>query len=149
MLGHETILRQLAGKIQAPPGVQLRLPPPAFIELQARYERYELRKELEVSFPVQEKHLNPAGRLQGGFLAAGIDAAMGSLSYLSSGRATTTLDLHINYLRGAYPDERLTIVARIVGRGFNTILIEAEVHDEKQKLVATATSQVYILKSGE
>ena len=125
----------------------MQLPPPSLLELQGRFERYSPKRSLTISFPVQEKHVNPMGRLQGGFMAAAIDATMGPLCYLTAGRPTTTLDLHLNYLRGIMPPERMEITAEIVGRGFDSIYVEASAANAKGKVLVRATSQVLILKA--
>ncbi|MBX7059944.1 MAG: PaaI family thioesterase [Leptospirales bacterium] len=147
MEGHQIIQEKMRAHIKAPEGLQLQIPPPAFLELHGEFVAYEPRRSLICRFPVQEKHLNPAGRLQGGFLAAAVDNTMGPLSYLAAGRATTTLDLHLNYLRGAYPGETIEVKATIIGRGFDTMLISAETFDARKRLIATATSQLYILRT--
>ncbi len=146
MSEHSAILQRLMERIKAPPGVKLELPPPAFVEFQGEFVEYENRRSLRCRFPVMGKHLNPVGRLQGGFLAAAIDNTMGPLSYLAAGRATTTRDLHINYLRGLFEGEYLEVKATVIGRGFDTMLIEAQVFDAKERLVATSSSQVYMLR---
>lgn len=148
--GHEAISNLVREAWNPPEGsVPVQLPPPAFQELQGRFESYVPKKELCLSFPVQAKHTNPMGRLQGGFMAAAIDAAMGFLSYMTAGRPTTTLDLHINYLRGVEPPEIIHVTATIVGRGFGTIYQEATVTNAKGKTVARATSQVLIVRTQE
>lgn len=147
--GHAAIMNAIQSIWDPPAGApEVQLPPPSFTELQGEFVRYEAKRSLTVRFPVQPKHVNPMGRLQGGFMAACIDGTMGPLSYLTAGKPTTTLDLAVNYLRGAEPPETITITAEIQGRGFGTIYLEASVLNAKQKLVARATSQVLILKPG-
>lgn len=147
-VGHDEIFSRLKSTMPSGGDLPLLLPPPAFTELQGRFETYVDRKEMRVSFPVQSKHVNPLGRLQGGFLAAAIDATMGPLSYLAAGKATVTLDLHINYLRGVEPPERIVIDAQVVGRGNSTMFLRAQVWNERKKLVADAVSQVMIFSAG-
>ncbi len=147
--GHEAIMGTIESLWSPPEGApEVQLPPPSFTELQGEFVSYEAKRSLTVRFPVQSKHVNPMGRLQGGFMAACIDGTMGPLSYLTAGKPTTTLDLAVNYLRGAEPPEIITITAEIKGRGFGTIYLEATVKNAKDKLVARATSQVLILKVG-
>ena len=94
-----------------------------------------------------ERHWNPMGTLHGGVLCDLTDAAMGFAfaSTLEEGESFTTLELKINYLR---PIRRahLTAKARVVSRGRTVGLVECEVTDENNKLIARATSTCMVLR---
>jgi uncharacterized protein (TIGR00369 family) len=73
---------------------------------------------IEVAFTASEQFLNPAGVIQGGFLAAMLDDTLGPalVATLGPGLFAPTTDLHVQFLRPARPG-RLTGRGRIVRRG--------------------------------
>ncbi len=93
------------------------------------------------------QHANPMGTLHGGVLCDLADAAMG-MAYASSlgeGETFTTLELKINFLKPVWTG-RLTATGRLV-KGGNTVgLVECDVHDDKDRLVARASSTCMTLR---
>jgi uncharacterized protein (TIGR00369 family) len=93
------------------------------------------------------QHANPMGTLHGGVLCDLADAAMG-MAYASSldeGETFTTLELKINFLKPVWTG-RLTATGRLV-KGGNTVgLVECDVHDDKNRLVARASSTCMTLR---
>ncbi len=93
------------------------------------------------------QHANPMGTLHGGVLCDLADAAMG-MAYASSldeGETFTTLELKINFLKPVWT-ERLIATGRLV-KGGNTVgLVECDVHDDKDRLVARASSTCMTLR---
>jgi len=93
------------------------------------------------------QHANPMGTLHGGVLCDLADAAMG-MAYASSldeGETFTTLELKINFLKPVWTG-RLTATGRVV-KGGNTVgLVECDVHDDKDRLVARASSTCMTLR---
>lgn len=120
------------------PGVAF--PPPCFTTMKATFLAYESRTALTVAFPVEEAFLNPVGVMQGGFIAAAIDNVMGPLSYLAMRRPAATLSLHTQFIRGTVPGNTLAVVARVVSRTPQTLVMTAEARNEKGKLIAMATA---------
>ena len=85
-------------------------PPPAAILL--GWELVAVDPEagtIEVAFTASEQFLNPAGVIQGGFLAAMLDDTLGPalVATLGPGLFAPTTDLHVQFLRPARPG-RLT-----------------------------------------
>ena len=99
--------------------------------------------ELEAS----ERHANPMGTLHGGVLCDIADAAMGTAyaSTLEEGETYTTLELKINFLKPVR-NARLRAVGRVVRRGKTIGLVECDVTDERQSLVARASSTCMTLR---
>jgi uncharacterized protein (TIGR00369 family) len=99
--------------------------------------------ELEAS----ERHANPMGTLHGGVLCDIADAAMGMAyaSTLDDGESFTTLELKINFLKPIWR-ARLRAEARVVKRGRTVGLVECDVFDPKDSLVARATSTCLTLR---
>lgn len=121
-------------------------PPHCFLSMEAEFLEYESRQRLVLKVPVKEEYLNPMRTMQGGFLAAAFDNALGPLSYLAAGSPCTSLNLDVEFIRAVSWPDVLTITARVVARGRETVLMSAEAVDGRGKLVATATSTSLILR---
>lgn len=97
---------------------------------------------VEIAFTADEKiHANPMGTLHGGVLCDIADAAMG-LAYgttLDEGETFTTIELKINFLKPVR-NSTLRAVGKVVKRGQTIGLLECDVFDERNKLVARASS---------
>jgi len=100
-----------------------------------------------VEFEAGERHANPMGWLHGGVLCDVADAAMGMAyaSTLDEGETFTTLELKINFLKPVW-NARLRAEARVVKRGQTIGLVECDVTDEQQQLVARAGSTCMVLR---
>jgi uncharacterized protein (TIGR00369 family) len=93
------------------------------------------------------RHANPMGTLHGGILCDIADAAMGMAftSTLAPEESFTTLELRINYFRPFW-NGLLRAEAKVVHRGQTIGFIECEVKDEKQRLIAKASSTCTVLR---
>ncbi len=94
-----------------------------------------------------ERHANPMGTLHGGILCDIADAAMGMAyaSLLDSGESFTTLELKINFLKPIW-NAKLQAIGKVVKSGRMVGLVECDVLDEKQQLVARASSTCMTLR---
>ena len=94
-----------------------------------------------------ERHANPMGTLHGGVLCDIADEAMGwaLISTLEEEESFTTLELKINYLRPVW-DAKLSAHGRVVNRSRRVALVECEVRDEQERLIARATSTCMVLR---
>ncbi len=105
---------------------------------------------IEVAFTASEQFLNPAGAIQGGFLAAMLDDTLGPalVATLGPGLFAPTTDLHVQFLRPARPG-RLTGRGRIVRRGREVAFLAGELVDDSGQVVAAAvaTAQIRALPS--
>ena len=93
------------------------------------------------------QHANPMGTVHGGILCDLADAAMG-MSYastLNEGETFTTLELKINFLKPVWTG-RLTAAGRLVKGGRTVGLVECDIHDDKDRLVARASSTCMTLR---
>lgn len=94
-----------------------------------------------------EQHANPMGTIHGGILCDIADAAMGMsfFSTLEEGESFTTLELKINYLRPFWTG---TLLAHgsVVSRGKTVGLTECRIVDDRERLIAHATSTVMALR---
>lgn len=92
-------------------------------------------------FEATERHANPMGTLHGGVLCDLADAAMGMAwaSTLDEGETFTTLELKINFLKPVWTG-KLLATGRVVQGGRTIGLLECDIVDEKERLVARASS---------
>jgi uncharacterized protein (TIGR00369 family) len=104
--------------------------------------------EIEVAFEAGEQFTNPGGAVQGGFLAAMLDDAMGPAlaALLSPNQFAPTLDLHVQYLRPARPG-RFVGRGRVVQRGKEVCFLAGELFgaDGKTVAVSTATARIQMM----
>lgn len=94
-----------------------------------------------VEFEATDRHANPMGTLHGGVLCDIADAAMGIAfaTLLDQNESFTTLELKINFLKPIW-NARLQAVAKVVKKGRTIGLVQCDVTDENNELVARATS---------
>jgi uncharacterized protein (TIGR00369 family) len=100
-----------------------------------------------VEFEASARYANPMGTLHGGVLCDLADAAMGLayLSTLAEGETATTIELKINFLRPVW-NAKLRAEGRVVQAGKVVGLIECDILDERQRLVARASSTCMTLR---
>jgi uncharacterized protein (TIGR00369 family) len=99
------------------------------------------------SFHAEPRHANALGTLHGGVLCDVTDMAMG-LAYattLAAGESFTTIELKINFLRPIWTG-LLSANARVVKGGRTLGLVECDVLDDQQRLVARASSTCLTLR---
>ena len=104
----------------------------------------EARFELETDL---DRHANPMGTVHGGILCDMADAAMGCAyaAGLGEGESFTTLELKINFLKPVRAG-LLTARARVVRGGRTIGLVECDVLDASDALVARASSTCMTLR---
>jgi uncharacterized protein (TIGR00369 family) len=90
-----------------------------------------------------EEHYNPIGSVHGGVYATLLDSAAGCAvqSVLPAGTGYTSLDLNVKFLRRMTVDTGpVRAIGRVVNSSRQTALAEATLIDEKERLLAHATS---------
>jgi uncharacterized protein (TIGR00369 family) len=100
-----------------------------------------------IAFDAGPRHANPMGTLHGGVLCDIADAAMG-IAYAASldeGETFTTLELKINFLKPVRTG-RLIATGRLIKGGHTVGLTECDVVDDKDRLVARASSTCMTLR---
>ena len=100
-----------------------------------------------VDFEADARHANPMGTLHGGVLCDIADAAMGMAyaSTLGEGETFTTIELKINFLKPVWTG-KLVATGRVVKGGRTVGLVECDVTDAEDVLVARATSTCMTLR---
>ncbi len=102
--------------------------------------------EIKLSFEAKKEFLNPAGTIQGGFLAAMLDATIGQAlaTAMDPGIVTPTLELKVNFMSPAYPG-KLFGHGNVVQLGKSIAFVEGKLSDENEKLIATATATLKMI----
>ncbi len=104
---------------------------------------------IEIGFVADERFVNPAGTVQGGFLAAMLDDTQGpALFAMTDGEVyAPTVGFNISFIKPARPG-RFVGKGRVVSLGRTIAFTEAELFDEAGDLVARATFSSRAMKSG-
>ena len=100
-----------------------------------------------------ERFANPAGIVQGGFLGAMADSAMGSAAVThasGSGRRVfaSNVEMKTSFLKPARVGTVLECTAMIVSGGARVAFAEAEVTDDTGRVVARASSTYLFTERG-
>jgi uncharacterized protein (TIGR00369 family) len=105
---------------------------------------------IKIGFTARPEFRNPAGFVQGGFLAAMLDDTMGPAVLMKSGGRvyTATIDLRVSYIApakiGSFVGE-----ARVVQIGRTIAFAEAKLFDADGALVATATTSARVIETAK
>jgi uncharacterized protein (TIGR00369 family) len=93
---------------------------------------------------------NAMGSVQGGFLAAMLDATLGPAlaATLPDGEYAPTLELKASFLRPASPG-RITGTGRVVHRGGSIAFLAGELRDHAGEVLATATATARIVRPAQ
>jgi uncharacterized protein (TIGR00369 family) len=124
-------------RIQVPPNCELTLGMTCIDKSQPGRTVWQMRAD--------ERFANPAGLIQGGFIGAMCDSAMGASSVtfaLSSGRKvfSSNVEMKTSFLAAARVGSVLRCTAEVVSGGKRIAFAEAEVTDDTGKVVARASS---------
>ena len=126
--------------LQVPPNCDLTLGLRCIDKSQPGRTIWEMRAD--------ERFANPADVIQGGFIAAMMDSAMGASAVTSlQGRRArvANAEMKVSFLRSAKIGSVLRCEASTIESGSTVIFVEATVHDDDERLIATASS-TYIAK---
>jgi len=102
----------------------------------------------QVDLDVDARLANPMGTLHGGVVCDLLDAAMGTAfgATLAEGETFTTLELKVNFLRPVW-QAHLRARAHVVQRGRTIGLVECDVLDERDRLIARGSSTCLVLRA--
>lgn len=90
------------------------------------------------------KHNNHRGRLHGGVLVALADSVTGVTS-ATVGASVVTVAMTMNFIRTAKPGETIRVTSRITHNGRTTIVIEADMFDEEDHLMANILATMMVV----
>src|ERR687892_444919 len=93
-----------------------------------------------VTLEAQERHLNPSGTVHGGVISTLIDAAMAEAlnTITEEGEQPFTIQITVNYMKPGKPGP-LTSTAEVRKGGERITIVEAEVVQEEDEVIALAT----------
>ena len=94
-----------------------------------------------------ERFANPVGIVQGGFVAAFADSAMGaaSVTFAKDRKVfSANAEIKVSFLKPAKVGSLLTCTAYVISGGNRAAFIEAEITDEDGRMIAKASS-TYLL----
>lgn len=105
---------------------------------------------IRIGFLARREFTNPAGFVQGGFLAAMLDDTMGPAAFVMSEGAlyTVSIDMNVSYLAPASPGP-LIGEGRVVQLGKSVGFLEATLIDEAGTVVARATSSAKLVPTAK
>lgn len=98
-----------------------------------------------------ERFTNPAGTIQGGFLSACCDSAMGASSVTwAQGRKvfSANAEIKVSFFVPVRPGATLTCTAEVVSGGEKVAFVEAELVDDRGRIVAKASSTYIVSPRG-
>jgi uncharacterized protein (TIGR00369 family) len=103
---------------------------------------------IEVEFQAKTEFANPAGNIQGGFLAAMLDDTMGPAlaATLSKGEFAPTINLNVSFEKAARVGTTIQGKGRVLKRGKEICFLVGELYQDGQ-LVASATATAIIRRS--
>ena len=101
---------------------------------------------VRIGFEGKPEFVNPAGFIQGGFLAAMLDDTMGPAVFVhTEGRVfTPTIDMHVSYLAPARPGP-LYGEGQVVQAGKSIAFLEGKLMDLSGTVVARATASARLV----
>jgi uncharacterized protein (TIGR00369 family) len=101
---------------------------------------------VEIGFQGGREFCNPAGFVQGGFLAAMLDDTMGPAVLVRSGGEifSPTIDLSVSFLAPAKPGA-FTAKGKVIQLGKTIAFIEGALFDTEGEMVARATASARVV----
>lgn len=99
-------------------------------------------EEMTFTYEVRPEHCNSTGGLQGGVVAAFLDAVLGGASaiHLPPEQYPALAEMKVSILRPAPAGTVLTGTGRVLKAGRRVIFAEAELHDPGGRLIAKASA---------
>jgi uncharacterized protein (TIGR00369 family) len=133
----EGLKKMVTGEIPGPPVSEVL----GFKVIEAEEGRVVI--ELEAT----DRLHNPMGTLHGGILCDIADAAMGYAfsSTLTDEELFTTVEIKLNFLKPVFKS-KLRAEGKLIKKGSSVGLLECQIYDEKESLVAHSTSTCMVLK---
>jgi 1,4-dihydroxy-2-naphthoyl-CoA hydrolase len=98
----------------------------------------------ELCMPVfAGKHTNLYNIAHGGALASLADTAMG-VACATTGKKVVTLEMNMNFIKGAVPQAKLKAIGRVIHNGKSTMIAEGEIMDSQNELLLKARGTFFV-----
>ncbi len=106
--------------------------------------RKQWESAVETIYMIRPPHLNSAGRLFGGILMQWIDEAVSLVAIRHSRRNVTTASVdNLQFLKGAYQGDTITIKAKLTYVGRTSMEVEVKTYKEDIDRNSTLINQAY------
>lgn len=92
---------------------------------------------------IAPQHSNVYGFAHGGMLASLADVVMGS-SCITLGKRIVTIDLNINFIKGAPTGSELIATGEVVSRGNTIMRAAAEILNEQRQLIVRSQASYFV-----
>lgn len=137
MSGLEALKAMMAGDIPPPPMAATM--PSRIIHVEEGFVRFIVRAD--------ERHLNPAQGVHGGFSATIMDTITGVAvhSVMEAGIGYSTIDLNVKMLRPIPIDTDLIAEGTLINRSRRLAVSEGKIMDEDGKIYASGSATCMIL----
>ena len=96
-----------------------------------------------LSMSVTPNHTNLYNMVHGGALASLADTAMG-IACATTGKKIVTLEMNMNFIKGAPPQSALTAIGKVVHNGKSTLVAECDIVDLHHVLIAKARGTFFV-----
>lgn len=98
---------------------------------------------VEYFISIQENHLATPNAAHGGVISALLDATVG-VGALSSvcqdGKVVSTVEMKVTFFAPALLNDNLKAISNLIKKGNRLIFVEAEIHNQKNELIAKASA---------
>jgi molybdopterin converting factor subunit 1 len=120
---------------------------PAYAELLGMRPLHAEPGHVRMEYTATPQLVNPLGSVQGGFITAMLDDAMGpaGVAALGPGYVAPTLELKVSFHRRLHPG-RVVADGRVVHQGRSIIFLEGSLHNGDGELVASATATARVVR---
>lgn len=99
----------------------------------------------EMNMPIiADKHTNLYGIAHGGALASLADTIMG-IACATVGKKVVTLEMNMNFIKGAVPQAAITGIGRVIHNGKSTVVAEGQILDGEKKLIGTSRGTFFVI----
>lgn len=95
---------------------------------------------------VTDQHTNPYGYVHGGALASLADTVMGT-ACVTTGKRVWTLEMNINFIKNIPVGGSLTAHGKVIHNGKTTMVAEADIFDQDDRLLIKARGTFYVIGS--
>ena len=129
-----------------PANTSMVLPPKVFIDMEGEFIEFVEGISLTARYPNKERYMNPFGFMQGGIIVAAIDNTISPLSYISA-PPNITKEINTTYKRPIKATDRfIDVIASVMKTTATSIILQAEVMNEKGKLAAKGIANCVFIK---
>ena len=142
------IERELMERLKAYPWTEgMEIPPPVVRELEGEFVSVVPGESIVARWPVLDRHLGPAGTLQGGIMAAMVDNTVGPLAYLTTDQLCVTVGLDLSFVRPVTRrDGHVEVRVEVLDATRRFLFLRADVRNPDGRLIASAQTELTVLE---